>query len=87
MNRSILVEGPRALPAGGRVGVWVDTGSGPGHVNQVGVDRLALADIDDGQSSRAIYELHEQRGGRRPERREVAHEQPVRHCRTLRYED
>ncbi|MFC4071833.1 hypothetical protein [Actinoplanes subglobosus] len=57
MNRSILVEGPRALPAGGRVGVWVDTGSGPGHVKQVGVDRLALADLDDGQTSRAIYEL------------------------------
>jgi hypothetical protein len=37
--------------------VWVDTGSGPGHVREVSVERLALAASDDGQSDHALYTL------------------------------
>jgi hypothetical protein len=55
-----LVVGPRILPGSGVAQVWVDTGSGPGHVREVPVELLTLAPIDDGQGKDATYVLHPQ---------------------------
>lgn len=54
---AILAVGPRKLPDGGTVRVWVDLGSGSGHEITVPADHLAVADMDDGQSATAIYTL------------------------------
>lgn len=58
MSRSVLTVGPRDLPPGGQVPVWIDTGSGPGFARLVSVNQLTLADIDDGAGDSAIYNLH-----------------------------
>ncbi|GIF45041.1 hypothetical protein Axi01nite_93520 [Actinoplanes xinjiangensis] len=58
MTRPILTVGPRELPADGWARVWIDTGSGPGFVREVQVDRLALAEIDNGEGPHAYYLLH-----------------------------
>jgi hypothetical protein len=56
-RKPILTVGPRRLPQDGVARVWIDTGSGPGHVREVPVERLALAESDDGQTDHAIYTL------------------------------
>jgi hypothetical protein len=56
-RQPILAVGPRWLPDTGVARVWVDTGSGPGHVREVPVERLALADSDDGRTNHAVYTL------------------------------
>lgn len=54
---AILAVGPRELPDGGAVRVWVDTGSGSGHEVMVPKDHLAVAEMDDGQGAFAVYTL------------------------------
>jgi hypothetical protein len=54
----ILTVGPRELPTEGKVRVWIDIGSGPGYMRDVPVDRLTLAEGDDGQGKSAVYRLH-----------------------------
>lgn len=53
----VMVTGPRELPTGGLVRVWLDTGSGPGHEIEVCPQHLALADNDDGKGTQAVYAL------------------------------
>jgi hypothetical protein len=55
---SAFVVGPRSLSAAGEVEVWIDSGSGPGFVTPVPVNRLTLAPVDDGQGKDATYVLH-----------------------------
>ena len=55
---SILTVGPRDLPTTGMVGVWIDTGAGPGYVRKVPVSQLKLAELDDGEGPAAFYTLH-----------------------------
>ncbi|BEL06411.1 hypothetical protein Q0Z83_046020 [Actinoplanes sichuanensis] len=57
-RRSILVVGPRDLPADGLVSVWIDSGSGPGYTRQVRATDLSLSSKhDDGRDDDAIYAL------------------------------
>lgn len=58
MRWPILTVGPRNLPSHGRVRVWIDIGSGPGHMRDVLVCQLTLADQDDGRGDSALYRLH-----------------------------
>ncbi len=54
---AILAVGPRRLPDSGTVRVWLDSGSGTGHEVMVPTDHLSLAEIDNGQTDTAIYNL------------------------------
>jgi hypothetical protein len=53
----ILAVGPRVLPAGGLVEVWLDGGSTFGYLRQVLVDQLVLDASDDGRGDAAIYQI------------------------------
>jgi hypothetical protein len=66
-RKPVLTVGPRQLPEGGVARVWIDTGSGPGHVREVPIERLKLADSDDGQTDHALYLLQPATENSRPE--------------------
>lgn len=53
----ILAVGPRDLPSSGTILVWVDAGSGGGHKIRVPVERLRLAESDQGEGRAALYHL------------------------------
>ncbi|GGN65191.1 hypothetical protein GCM10010112_26210 [Actinoplanes lobatus] len=55
---TVLVVGPRVLPADGWADVWIDSGSGHGYVRRVPAEQLSLAPLDDGEGESAIYRLH-----------------------------
>lgn len=57
MGAAILAVGPRELPDGGKVRIWVDTGSGPGHEILVPAADLTVAEEDDGEGVAAVYTL------------------------------
>ncbi|MEV6845405.1 hypothetical protein [Actinoplanes sp. NPDC051411] len=54
---AILAVGPRELPPGGMVMVWMDSGNTTGHEFLVPVEELHVAELDDGQGTSAIYTL------------------------------
>jgi hypothetical protein len=54
---AVLAVGPRELPDKGMVKVWVDSGSGGGHEIMVSVCDLAMAEMDDGRGTSAIYTI------------------------------
>lgn len=53
----VLAVGPRDLPKSGTVLVWVDAGSGSGQKISVSVERLRVAERDNGQGTAALYHL------------------------------
>ncbi|MDG4764909.1 hypothetical protein O7632_12475 [Solwaraspora sp. WMMD406] len=59
MPSTVLVVGPRELPASGTVEVWADAGSGgSGQRINVPVTDLQVAEMDNGAGTYAIYLLH-----------------------------
>jgi hypothetical protein len=58
MPSTVLVVGPRELPASGTVEVWADAGSGGvGQRITVPVTDLQMADVDSGNGRYAVYAL------------------------------
>ncbi len=53
----MLVMGPKELPPDGRVTVWVDSGSGPGHEVTVPVNDLGVTDGGPADGREAIHVL------------------------------
>jgi hypothetical protein len=57
MVGDVYAVGPRELPDGGLVKVWIDSGSTSGQEVMVPVGHLQVAEMDDGQGMSATYAL------------------------------